>query len=519
MSLRILLIFLGLVGLARPQSQPVQNSIAGRSSRLAQATSKQESEVADTPCTLPGIPAKNIRETIDTTDALPSPLAADAMIRIALKVSSRCPILTKDLLHHAFEQTESVKPETAYTLASGTGLTDSRIRYSALGYSLEMDRLSLQSRAVLAMAPLDAKMAIQLFQRILPPRPPAVGCSSAFVPDVSIYYKALETILEVSPKMQPRSIARVQASVMLVEEAAGATTSPVQLFPLAVVVEKARFTNEELSSLMSALAASVENFPADDRSLSAYRWWHRVAGSPSEAIAKLVALSRHHQVPYYSLLHAYRDYLDRSMKGPHCGDNFDKDVKTLGALSESTNEWLSRFQPVMEPISIPEPAPPIEPGPDEGVYWRSPKTGELVLDGKHLYFDDNWRIYTDADRKTAAWRDRVQHMLDDMDDWKVTDEQESADYYHQRCMLLYHTLETVPPGPLYDRILLVWIATFEDSPLQWDRPAEWYYEVLQFIEYSKKNKSGSSRFAALSSLKDSSSMYLHASGVVAEFLQ
>lgn len=513
-----LLIFAALVGLARPQSQPVKNS---RTIPLAQGASQEAKAVADSPCTLPGISAQRITEAIDSSYALPSPLAADAMIRIAIRISSTCPVLAKDLLRRAFEHAETVEPQTGYDLASGTRLTDSRVSYAAHGYSLAMDRLSLQSRVVVAMAPLEAQVAIQLFQTIPPPRPPAVGCSGAFVPDVSIYYKAMEAILEVSPRIQTRNVAGVQTAVMLVE-AAGATTSPVQLFPLATVVAKARLTNEELSSLLSILAAGIDNFPVDDRSLSAYRWsrwWHRDAGSPSDAIAKVVALSRKHQVPYYSLVRAYRDYLDRSMKGPHCSDDFDKDVESITTIAESTNKWLSKFRPVVEPISMPDPEPPIDAGPDEGEYWRSPKADELLLDAKHLNFDDNWRSFTEADRKTIAWRDRVEHMLNDMDNWREQDEPESADYYHQRCMLLYQGLEEVPPGPLYDRILLTWIATFEESSLQWDRPAEWYYEVLQFIEYSKKNHNGSARSAGLSSLKDSSNAYLHASGVVAGFLQ
>jgi hypothetical protein len=72
---------------------------------------------------------------------------------------------------------------------------------------------------------------------------------------------------------------------------------------------------------------------------------------------------------------------------------------------------------------------------------------------------------------------------------------------------------------LYDRVVSAWIATFADSSLQWDNPAEWYFEVSKFLEFSKKDRKAPTPAAAIASLKNSSNSYLHALGVLAEFLQ
>lgn len=486
---------------------------------FAQGKARQTSVDRGRPCSLPGIPARRVSEVVAASYALPPSLGADALIRVAVKLSAHCPVLAKDLLQRGFEQADTVKGDTEYKRASGSYPTDSRISYAANGYSLQLDRLSLQSRATLAMVPLDANLAIRFFERIAPPRPAAVGCSNAFVPDVSIYYEVLGKILALLRARKPRNDAEAQEPFVKMEEVIGATTSPVQLMPLVAVLEKADLTSTQLSALQSNLAAAIENFPVDDRSLSADEHWRVFAGTPIEAISKLVVLSRSRKVSSDSLVHAYRDYLDRSMRGVHCADNLPKGARPFVTASKSLNERLAALQRGIEPIGVPESEPSIEPGPAEGKYWVGPKTEQLLIDAKHLNFDDDWRPYTDADRKTPEWQGRVRLMLNHMDDWRPSDEEDPADYYHQRCMLLYRTLPYLAPGALYDSVVSAWIATFEESSLQWDNSAEWYLEVSRFLRFSKKDEKGQIPPPVLASLKNSSNAYIHASGVLAEFLE
>ena len=484
---------------------------------------QSKSQAAEEPagrCSLPGIPTPRVSEVVDSISALPTALGADAMIRVAVKVSPHCPAIAKDLLERAFEQGDSVNSDMEHRRAAMSYLTDSRTTYIANGYSLQLDKLSLQSRAAMAMVSLDAKMAIQLFERITPPRPAAAGCASPFVPDVSIYYEALEQILGLYGIPKRRDSTRPQRTFVKIVEVVGATTSPVQLMPLASILEKAKLTNQQASVLLSSLDAAIEEFPVDDRSLSSNGRWRVFPGTPVDAIAKLVIWSRNHKVSTYALVHAFRDYVDRSVRGAHCVDDLPKDAKPFAAICQSWNKRLADFAPAgIEMIEVPASDPPIEAGPIEGQYWLSPKTEELLVDAKHLNFDDNWESFTDAQRRTPEWQDRVKLLLDHMNDWRLSDEQNPADYFHQRCMLLYEILPYLPSGTLSDRITSIWIDTFEDSSLQWDTPEEWYFEVVRFLRFSTRNDKARTPKFALDSLKNSSNSYLHACGVVAEFLQ
>jgi hypothetical protein len=466
------------------------------------------------PCALPGIPAQHLQEVVDASSTLQPPIASDAMIRVAAKVASPCSTLAKDLLERAFDQADSVEPHMGYKLASGDSIpTDSRLYFEHQTYELRQDRLSLQSRAVLAMATLDEKLAIQLFQRIIPPRPPSVSCANAFAPDVSMYYDALGKVLELRRAQKPRNDVEAQAPFLQLQEAAGATTSPVQLAPLTKLLEEASLSPAELSSLLTTLAAIVESFPVDDNSFN-YRGDYSVVKGKTQ----LLQLAAKKQVSTGAFMHSFHDYLERSLNGPHCTGNVPNDLKALVSLYESLNR--SSSDTGIEPLSLPTSAPPIEPPPDPGEYWLSPKTKELLIDAKHLNFDDNWQPFTDADRKTPEWQDRVRHLLNDMENWGPLDEPDPATYLHQRCILFYRTLAYLPPGPLYDRITLAWIDTLGDSSLQWEKPSEWNLEVSHFLRFSRKDGSKDPiPPAALAALKDSSNSYLHALGVLTEFLQ
>jgi hypothetical protein len=103
-----------------------------------------------------------------------------------------------------------------------------------------------------------------------------------------------------------------------------------------------------------------------------------------------------------------------------------------------------------------------------------------------------------------------------MEAWHESDEQDSSSYYHERCILLFRLLSRLPPGPLYDRVLMLWINTLEASSLQGDSPAEWYYGVKEFLEPEEK---GPIPLARISALEQISNPNLHAIGVLQEFLQ
>ena len=336
----------------------------------APSKSQKPTTTSPKPCAPPGISAQKLNEVVDASNYLQAPLAADAMIRIAAKVAAQCPARAKDLLQRAFDQSESVEPATAYKIGGtmgrmnvvvgsgadafrGTGYsTDSRFAFMERTYGLAMDRLSLRSRAVLGMVPVDGDKAIQLFQQIAPPRPPVATCSSGFAPDVEIYYEALGKIFALLKARKPRSDAEAQAPFQELEEVTSATSSPAQLAPLVKVFEGANLPPGELSSLLNALAAAVENFPVDDNSFCYRRKYPAV-----KAKDDLVRLARAKQISPAAFLRSFYDYLDRSLNGPHCDGNEPNDVRELGILYRSFTHLPDTPERQLELSTFPTPFP------------------------------------------------------------------------------------------------------------------------------------------------------------------
>ena len=86
---------------------------------------------------------------------------------------------------------------------------------------------------------------------------------------------------------------------------------PVQLTPLAKLLEEANLSPTELSSLLSTLAAAVESFPVDDISFYSGGDYPAV-----KAKAQLLQLAGKKQVSPGAFMHSFHEYLDRSLNGP-----------------------------------------------------------------------------------------------------------------------------------------------------------------------------------------------------------
>ena len=242
---------------------------------------------------------------------------------------------------------------------------------------------------------------------------------------------------------KPSTDAGTQPPFLELQEVAAATNSPVQLVPLAKVAEESNLSAPELSFLFSTVAAAVESFPVDDNSFYSDGDYPAI-----KAKVQLVKLASNKHISANDLTHSYHEYLNRSLNGPHCTGNGPRDFKELVALYESFNRSPAASDQEVEPLSSPASAPPLESVPDEGQYWLSPKAQKLLIDAKHLNFDDKWRPYTDTDRKTPEWQDRVRQLLDDMDDWRPTDEPSPADYYHQPSTLHVALSDLDLPSPV-----------------------------------------------------------------------
>jgi len=462
-------------------------------------------------CATQRLSADLVSQAIDAAHSLPQPLTTDALIQIADKISTACPDFSRNLLMQAFEQAGSIKEETAHkTVAT---LMDSRLAMSARASELAMDRLSIRSRIVVALASLSPRDATVLFRSIPTPRPDVTGCATLDVPDVSPYYSALGKILVLVRTRDAQSPYN-SLTMSQLEEIVSSTTSPVQIPLLAQVLQKAELKQADFESFVTILASRIESFPVDNRSLS-------YAGpGVVDAVIKLAYFSQSSSgMSHYSLVHSFYNYLNRSLHGIHCADTVPREPNTLPRVFDAFNQKLANAAIGIPALEFPKPSLKVEPRGKEFPYWRSKKAQDLLTDAKRINFDDQWVAYTNRASTSSEWQERAQHLLNEIYSWTSNDESDIGDYYHQRCILLRTMLAKISPrNSIYDTVVQALVNTFENSVLQTELPNEWYVEIIPLLQNTKR-PGGHAAPEVLSALAQSRNRYLNSLSLLTRILE
>src|SRR6266850_1688280 len=123
--------------------------------------------------------------------------AADALLRIVESHKITHTEAQRDLVEQAFRLAASAKFHVRMRGLAGS-MVDTRSGYLSKAYDLKLDALSLASRAVRDMTPIDSTRARAMFQEILRPALTPLTCDDALVYDVSDYYRTLGMIVDAS---------------------------------------------------------------------------------------------------------------------------------------------------------------------------------------------------------------------------------------------------------------------------------------------------------------------------------
>ncbi len=201
----------------------------------------------------------------DLASAAPPEFTADALLRMVESGKLADRKARRDLVGQAFQLAVSAK--FAMRMEAVKGATaDTESGSLSQAYGLELDVLSLQSRAVRDMLPLDPAKARNLFAQIVKPALAPLTCDDALVYQPSEFYLAVSAVA--NGAFTPREKAKEEHFNFLLEYL-GQASSPLQIAPLSTVIQSATVTEPQRQILWTRLASFVENLQADDRSSSA----------------------------------------------------------------------------------------------------------------------------------------------------------------------------------------------------------------------------------------------------------
>jgi len=363
----------------------------------------------------------------------PPELAADALLRMVEsgKLADRNARLA--LVEQAFQLASAAKFSVRMEGLSGT-TTDTASGSLSQAYKLKLDALSLQSRAVRDMLPLDPSKARDLFGQMAKPTLAPLTCDDALVYEPSEFYQALSAV--VNGAFTPNEKAK-EEHVNLLLEALGQVTSPSQLAPLADAIQAASVTAIQHQVLWARFNGLLENMQPDNRSFP----------------ASLPALS--------------------VLSTPGVQASFEKfRQKNHGCETDAAPSPNS--QAAKKPAT-----------PKLDLYWQSPNAQQLLQAGQKLRYASSTQLLSDADRASAGWQQQLADYLNLIAGWTQDQEESEADYYHEKCVVYTGLLDLVAAGPQQDKLLADYVDFISNSGLYQQSPAEWFVEPHTLLDRSQ----------------------------------
>jgi hypothetical protein len=382
-------------------------------------------------------PFQSIR---DMAGAAPPEFAADALLRVVESGKLADRGARRDLIEQAFRLAASAKFPVRMEGLPGT-VTDTASGSLSQAYSLKLDALSLQSRAVRDMLPLDPAKARELFGEITRPTLAPLTCDDAVVYEPSDFYQALSAV--VNGTFSQKEKAKEEHLNFLIDYL-GQAASASQLAPLAQAVQSASATAAQHQILWARFNGLVESMQPDDRTFS----------------ASLPALSNLGMPEIQSSLEKYR-------------------LKSHGCETDAISGAVAGNQPQKKSST-----------PKLDLYWQSTSTQQLLQAGRKLRFASSSQLLTEADRAGVEWQQQLADYLNLIAGWTPDQENSEADYYHEKCNVYTALVELVPAGPQNDKIVAIvadYVDFISNSGLYQKSPAEWFLEPHILLDRFQAN--------------------------------
>ncbi len=373
--------------------------------------------------------------------------AADALLRVVESHKITDVDAQRDLVEQAFRLAGNAKFRIRMRSLPGS-MVDTRPGYLGKAYELKLDALSLASRAVRDMAPMDRARARAMFQEIPKPQLTPLTCDDPLVYEVSDYYQILSIIVGSSFSEKER---KKDENINFFLDYLLQATSPAQVAPLANAIKSVGVTPEQREILWNRLGGLLENMQPDDRSYAAS------LGEIERALPQE--------------LHASLEKYQKKSSG--CRDD--------AAVTAGANAGLANAEP--QPAGTGS-TPKIE------RYWESVATHILLEGAKKLRFGTEGKVLSDADRASQEWQQQLADYLRQLGEWGPGQEKSEADYYHQKCVVYEALVELIPPGTERDTVLMSYLDFIGNSSLQQQSPAEWFMHAQSMLQRVRLTNSG-----------------------------
>ncbi len=432
----------------------------------------------------PRTPEKTTPKTITKGNAKPD-LRVDNLIQLArsaspeVAVDALLTISTSKLLTDKTRKIELI--EEAFRLSSkvrepikrqSVGLAvDSRAGYKTMAYAMGLDRLSLQTKAVASMIPLDAFRARTMFEEISLPRVPTLSCADSLVYNFDAYYETLLTVADRAfNEEEKKSLAHIQFITARLQE----SQSVFQLTAVAKLILNAIASSEEAFTFVSIFSKNLDRLSTEPRSFA----FLIERDSFLLTVHKLIFKLKERQVAALELTNAVRRFLLKNMSAAACQDV----------------TWIKKGKPVVPPVierlnvefATPITADDIKPesfGPkaDDVEYWSSKSGIAILRAARDLRFGGTSEQLNLEQRKTEEWSDKLQRYLNLLEAWDAAAEASDEDYFQQKCNAYRVIVDLCPNDQQRQAVLRSYSSYLLEADKRYKGSIEWILPVKEYL--------------------------------------
>ena len=236
----------------------------------------------------------------------PPEFAADGLLKLVESKKITDVPTEIELTQQAFDLAASAHFRVAMRAVPGS-LVDSRAGSLAKAYALNLDSVSLQSRAVVDMLPLDKTKARQMFSSIsgmdLTPR----ACEDPLVYEVTPFYHALTAVVQNGFTAKERA---KEDHVAFLLQYISQMHNPAQVAALAEVTKGVGLPPKQYEAVVAQFGGVLESISGDNRSYGTY----------TELIARAMAPE---------MMASYHKFAEKNTNAEQCKERFCEDGDLL----------------------------------------------------------------------------------------------------------------------------------------------------------------------------------------------
>ena len=331
-----------------------------------------------------------------------------------------------------------------------------------------LDALSLRSRAVRTILPLDGKRGRQLFESMSHPNVPRPTCEEVVAPNAGIYMDTVEAVFRQGQFSDSEREKRVPWTLVI--DAVRGAGSAAEITAAAQRLAPFARSEREQAEMTSALAFGLAVQDSDRAFMSM---------PPARLVGSLVGagsfLRRVNQLP---VLSALRNYLVRQLTSERCEVTLPTNLEIAEAFKQAIS-GRSDITPLTadEMEAAKHEGKPNTPDVDPALLALERRLNAL---SSRKPGEDLAELHT-----SAAWRDQVLQVLSGIETWKGAPGRDSVKIACDKLKLLKTVVAVAPSGVVHQTALSRMLNILGDPVFLLQFPETWVSEVRGLLMLAK----------------------------------